>query len=1319
MERKWVQLKYMICGVLLLLTTVASAQETKTWTGTVSSNWSEASNWLPAGQPHALSPVIIKKPANGILPILTENSSARSLVIELGASLTINGQTLTVEGDFKVGTSGIVSDHLIMTNANDQIIIKGNTTFAARTKLEAGQIVLHGNLVQEAVNTALQPGGTVFVFNGAAPQTVSFQRPGTNNQSFLRNVIVRNPAGVSFLSDVHVTGLLQLENGGKLVQQDSFGTYFHEQLPLTGNGDYQVRKSYIAAPIVMNGDRELGQSGNDLTILARQALTLNGHRLRVGGTFTVKAYGSQKHLIMANPADALEIGGDAIFEGYSTLEAGAIFVRGDVIQKVSSAALQPSGAVFVLEGEEPQTVSFERPGLVNRSFLHDVMVKNAAGVNFASDVYITGRMTLDEGNISQSSAQGTYFTQALPAIVSGNYGITNSYVAGALALESNLTLPNVDNNLTVLARHSLTLNGHTLRVGGNFTVNVFEEYKHLFMTQAADTLEINGNAEFQGQSELAAGAIIVKGDLVQKISGKSLQPSGTHFILAGRSPQTVAFEKPGTGNRSFFKDLTLRNSAGVSFASDIFITGQLKLEAGTALNQTAGFAAHFTSALPKIENGTYAIHNTNIAGALVLAEDLRLTEPSASVTILPKQSLTLNGHTLEIGGNFKVSAFSAEKHLIMNNASDRLVVNGNATFEGLNVLQAGTIVLRGNLTQAISAAAIQPEGTTFVFDGTNVQVVSFERPGTGNRSYLHEVTIKSAASVRAITDVFVTGQINNYGRFEVIDTRSLFLGDAAGINHQGGVLVGNGTVSTPTFSFTNEGIVRPGSLFGIMRITGPYRQMPAGKLTITIGGLQPGTQYSRLVVSGGATLDGDLELELINGFTPSVGDSFRVMEFGAADGQFRQIISKLPKNVEFQVRYKASGVDVVTVAAANRAPVAQNDSAATRMNHPVTIVVLQNDLDDNEDALQVTALDLTNTIGTAEMAGDSSVTYIPQENFYGEDSFGYTVDDGRGGISSARVYVTIARTNRPPVVVNSIPEIAVNENSSANVLFQNLSAVFADPDGDALTLSATAEAGLTVWIAGDSLLGTPQPDFSGQVQVTVTARDDSNAVAATSFTVNVIGANKPPATFSLLQPQDGAIVDPRAVTIFRWQEAQDANGDSLRYSVRIFSANADTTVRNIKTTELYFEGRGFLQGATVYQWVVSVSDAEFSTASADTFTFTTIAVTSVENRQGQTPEVFALEQNYPNPFNPSTTISFALPKASDVSLSIFNSNGQLVKQLISREMPAGRHHVTWDATNEYGERVSSGMYLYVIKAGNPAAGAEQGFTARRKLVLMK
>lgn len=90
---------------------------------------------------------------------------------------------------------------------------------------------------------------------------------------------------------------------------------------------------------------------------------------------------------------------------------------------------------------------------------------------------------------------------------------------------------------------------------------------------------------------------------------------------------------------------------------------------------------------------------------------------------------------------------------------------------------------------------------------------------------------------------------------------------------------------------------------------------------------------------------------------------------------------------------------------------------------------------------------------------------------------------------------------------------------------------------------------------------------------------------------------------------------------------------------------------------------------------------------------------------------YELAQNYPNPFNPSTVIRFALPEAGPVTLAVFNSMGQRVRTLVSGERNSGWHDVVWDATDDHGTRLASGVYLYVIKAGS--------FTAQRKLILMK
>jgi hypothetical protein len=90
---------------------------------------------------------------------------------------------------------------------------------------------------------------------------------------------------------------------------------------------------------------------------------------------------------------------------------------------------------------------------------------------------------------------------------------------------------------------------------------------------------------------------------------------------------------------------------------------------------------------------------------------------------------------------------------------------------------------------------------------------------------------------------------------------------------------------------------------------------------------------------------------------------------------------------------------------------------------------------------------------------------------------------------------------------------------------------------------------------------------------------------------------------------------------------------------------------------------------------------------------------------------FRLIDNYPNPFNPVTTLSYILPKDAMVNITIYNMVGQQVKALINNQQAAGYKRVQWDATNNAGQSVSAGVYLYRIDAG--------WLNLTKKMVLLK
>jgi len=110
-------------------------------------------------------------------------------------------------------------------------------------------------------------------------------------------------------------------------------------------------------------------------------------------------------------------------------------------------------------------------------------------------------------------------------------------------------------------------------------------------------------------------------------------------------------------------------------------------------------------------------------------------------------------------------------------------------------------------------------------------------------------------------------------------------------------------------------------------------------------------------------------------------------------------------------------------------------------------------------------------------------------------------------------------------------------------------------------------------------------------------------------------------------------------------------------------------------------------------------------------------VTSAPEQNKLLPAQYRLDQNYPNPFNPSTTIGFALPKASVVSLRIYNIIGQEVTTLVNATLDAGSHQVKWNGTDNQGKPVGSGMYFAKLSA--TSSDGNVNFVQTRKVLLMK
>ena len=93
------------------------------------------------------------------------------------------------------------------------------------------------------------------------------------------------------------------------------------------------------------------------------------------------------------------------------------------------------------------------------------------------------------------------------------------------------------------------------------------------------------------------------------------------------------------------------------------------------------------------------------------------------------------------------------------------------------------------------------------------------------------------------------------------------------------------------------------------------------------------------------------------------------------------------------------------------------------------------------------------------------------------------------------------------------------------------------------------------------------------------------------------------------------------------------------------------------------------------------------------------------------PVTYNLQNAYPNPFNPVTTLQYDLPEDALVNITIYDMMGRVIKTMVNSQQNAGFKSIQWNATNNLGQPVSAGLYLYTIEAGK--------FRQTKKMVLLK
>ncbi|MBV1882025.1 MAG: tandem-95 repeat protein, partial [Pseudomonadales bacterium] len=308
---------------------------------------------------------------------------------------------------------------------------------------------------------------------------------------------------------------------------------------------------------------------------------------------------------------------------------------------------------------------------------------------------------------------------------------------------------------------------------------------------------------------------------------------------------------------------------------------------------------------------------------------------------------------------------------------------------------------------------------------------------------------------------------------------------------------------------------------------------------------------------------------------------------GVADGSgpivLSQVIMADPTPVEIPSNLNGITVNVGAGGGSNVDPDALDDNGITNEDAILIIDVLSNDNDTDGDSVSVAS------VGSASngvvVNNGTDVSYIPNANFNGVDSFTYSITDGNGGSDTANVSISILPVNDGPSasddLVNTSEDIAVTVNVLANDF---------DLDGDTLTVSSVTQgANGSAIISGNDVTYTPNTNFNGADSFTYSVSDGNGGNASATVLVTVGGVNDAPVAI------DDAVSTSEEVAVVVNVLANDSDLDGDTLSVSSITQGANGSVTNNGSDVTYTPNANF-NGSDGFTY--SVSDGNGGSATA-------------------------------------------------------------------------------------------------------------------------
>ncbi len=883
-------------------------------------NWGQPTNWVGDVLPTAAdtarftdtgsdtipgSPTVELDTSRTLSGLRLENTAGRFQTIDL------NSHTLTVLGDVNLNTN----------------VLAGNTQFTAQGgELTLGSAAVRPDLIVSRM--ALQSDFDI---------RVTADLRGVVLNAELDELIVAERgmggAGTSVGTVLGGTGgTMQIGEPGQL------GRIVIGRTTSSGTGTGTVDLSAMTSFTADVSELLLGTNQTGGTALGRLSLpatsTISANTVRIGSVATNAVVGTESYLQLGNS---------------TSLVADSMLVGGDL---ADAAVRMPSGGSF-------QLGSALRPT--------DLAVGQTRS---STDHSIAGRMELNGGlwsatlsnlSVGERKAGGAGTTTGLlTGPVAGDLVIGSPAIPGQLIVGRATSGGAVTGVLDLSGMDTLNANLTQMLVATNLTAGTavgqvslaesnFISADSIVIGSAAANPSVNAESYVRlGQANtILADSVFVGGDLV---NGALLAPIGSHLELGsedqpvaltvGRTLRGTDFEMQGrmdlTGATAdlVLSDLTVGTRLNGAGRTTGTISGAV---GGTVVIGSAETPAQVT--IGSVNNGGNAVGTVDLSGMhsltahlSALSLGLAVQSTSSRGTLLLPETSTIEAGQVMISQstiNANGTAVSRITGGALTNLQTPLLTVGGSLGSGLLDVAANGVFNLG--TEESLADVYVAHNNVFSDESTNGaidmsagtwnawidQMVVGEKTSGGLGTALGSVISGSDGVINA--NRILIGAGSGDGIFTLLggtlNVHSLERGlGSATFNFLGGELHADqiGTDELPwDLSNGGAGTLSPGNSPGMTRVTGNYVQSSSGTLAIELGGLDPVSEFDVLSVDQLSLLGGILQVSLIEGFVPELGDAFEFLRGAMVAGEFDQVLlPSLPNSLAWHLSYAPDAVSL-------------------------------------------------------------------------------------------------------------------------------------------------------------------------------------------------------------------------------------------------------------------------------------------------------------------------------------------------------------------------------------------------------------------------